>query len=197
MWRNIISRIRHYRAIIRRVAWRVLVVIPFALASALTFVRDEFLRPEWREGLKLPDWLPDIAWYWWIIFTLLLLIFFILEGSFREHRDLSATIEEQPKPTPKFHFLNRPPRTSISSAEYIAYTNLQVSKTNAVSFIRVSGLLRWTTNGKGVVQGELRRDGLPLKEGGISFQSINEGVTTFAVFDKSRSTKLLSRRNRL
>jgi hypothetical protein len=90
MWGDWIARARHWHAVIRRSVWR-FVALFFSVAGALAFVRDEFLSPKWQARLKMPAWLPAWPWYWWAIAALLVAIAAILEGSYREFRELSGS----------------------------------------------------------------------------------------------------------
>jgi hypothetical protein len=70
------------------------------LYSLFALFRDEWLSPETAAKLKmptiltdiLPGWLENAPWYWWALFTLILVIAFILEGSFRQYRSLARTV---------------------------------------------------------------------------------------------------------
>jgi hypothetical protein len=80
------ARASHFRAILRRPILSIFAAI-FALLSAVTWIRDEFLSEASREALKIPNLLPSLSWYWWAILALLTFVVGIIEGSFRLHRE--------------------------------------------------------------------------------------------------------------
>ena len=77
--------------VIERSVWSV-VTGALSIGGALTFLRDEFLSSGWKDTLKLNSWLPDWPWHWWAIATLASAIVALLEGSFREYRDLQRQL---------------------------------------------------------------------------------------------------------
>jgi hypothetical protein len=92
MWPSAIGRARHWHTVIRRSAWPIFAGL-LSLVGSLAFIRDEFLPQVWQVKLKMPYWLPAWHWYWWIISALSWVIVAILEGSYREHRDLPNTMD--------------------------------------------------------------------------------------------------------
>jgi hypothetical protein len=94
MWQSLRRRITHWRAVIARSVWRFFVAVPFAALGTWALIRDEFLPPDWQSQfgiLKLlSNVLPEWGWHWWAIVALVIAIFAVLEGSFREHRDATA-----------------------------------------------------------------------------------------------------------
>jgi hypothetical protein len=75
------SRLSHWRQVLQ-LAWRYLWVVPFTFITGLTWLRDEWLKPEQAARWKLPAMIPG-PWYYWLIATLALLLIFVLEGSYR------------------------------------------------------------------------------------------------------------------
>lgn len=102
MWKEQVGpRLAHWRSILTGLTWRALFGVPFAVLSLLALIRDEFASSEWRERLRMPSLLPDFTWQTWLIFALIVLLFVILESSYREHAaemriadDLKHRLEE-------------------------------------------------------------------------------------------------------
>ena len=40
----------------------------------------------------MPEWLPAFPWYYWTILVLVLIVVALLEGSYREHLDLTKAL---------------------------------------------------------------------------------------------------------
>lgn len=76
------SRLSHWRQVLWP-AWRYLLVVPFTLITGVTWLRDEWLKPEQAARWKLPAIISGVPWHVWLIATLLLLLIFVLEGSYR------------------------------------------------------------------------------------------------------------------
>jgi hypothetical protein len=86
-----LDRILHWYRLLRRAVWP-LIVIPIAIFGNLFAIRDEFLPAQLAAKLKMPEWLPAFPWYYWTILVLVLIVIAVLEGAFREHRDLTAQL---------------------------------------------------------------------------------------------------------
>jgi hypothetical protein len=89
----------------REVLLRPIIWLVFAPAGILgiaylfVLVRDEFMPAKYHEAWRLLNLLRFIAWYWWIIATLLILTVITMEGAFRHY--LRAIVDERAKPSPE------------------------------------------------------------------------------------------------
>jgi uncharacterized protein YdcH (DUF465 family) len=89
MWGGTCARVRHSWAILKRSAFSWVAGL-FSVLGAAALIRDEALSAEWQSRLKMANWLPQLEWHWWAIAALVFLLIAVLEGSYREFRDLSA-----------------------------------------------------------------------------------------------------------
>jgi hypothetical protein len=103
-----ISRLQHLRVILGP-SWHYLVALPFGVASAFAWWRDEWLSPETAATLKipslvkdfLPNWVLAAQWYWWVIATFVVFVGLLFDNSFRERRRfLIAHSTPMNKPAP-------------------------------------------------------------------------------------------------
>ncbi len=125
------NRAKHWHAIFRRSIWQVIAAF-FGVAGALSFVRDEFLSPEWQAKLKMPRWLPAWPWYWWVISALVCVIIAIMEGSYREYRSLSERVGKTATTDPK-----RQPEIEICFYRRSPYEEIEVSHGRTLSTVRI------------------------------------------------------------
>jgi hypothetical protein len=85
------ARVSHWLAVLREPGWKFFIALPFTLFTVLAPIRDEFLPAEMAEKWKLPSIIKNhfptllvaIPWYVWALITAFVLIWLILEGSYR------------------------------------------------------------------------------------------------------------------
>lgn len=85
------KRVSHWLAVLREPGWKFFVAFPFTLLTVFATIREEFLPAELAKRLKLPAIIEDhvpaflVAWPWhiWALITAFVLIWLILEGSYR------------------------------------------------------------------------------------------------------------------
>lgn len=77
-------RIAYFHRLLHR---SVAALIAFIVSTlgVLFALRDEFLPPEIAARYKMPEWFPHVAWYWWVIAFLVVLLVSVLEASYQEH----------------------------------------------------------------------------------------------------------------
>jgi hypothetical protein len=86
-----LARVPHWLAVLREPGWKFFIALPFTLFTVAAPIRDEFLPPETAEKWKLPAIIKDhfpaflvaAPWYVWALVTAFVLIWLILEGSYR------------------------------------------------------------------------------------------------------------------
>jgi hypothetical protein len=85
------DRLSHWLAVLREPGWKFFIALPFTLFTVFAPIRDEFLPAEMAEKWKLPSiienhfptFLVAMPWYVWALITAVVLIWLILEGSYR------------------------------------------------------------------------------------------------------------------
>jgi|SRR6266496_1751998 len=109
--------------LLARPTWYWLVTVPLAIFGTLTFLRDEFLAPDRAEKYKLPKFLPDISWHWWIVALLALILVIFMESAYRAITRREAAMADLTKTlTPKVQLSFNPTRGGITQ------TPVQVSQ---------------------------------------------------------------------
>jgi hypothetical protein len=85
------ARVSHWLAVLREPGWKFFIALPFTIFTVAAPIRDEFLPAETAEKWKLPAIVEDhfpafliaMPWYVWAMITAVVLVFLILEGSYR------------------------------------------------------------------------------------------------------------------
>jgi hypothetical protein len=134
MWHHAISRAKHWHAVIKRSVWRFIAAALY-IAGSLAFIRDEFLPREWQQRLKIPHWLPEWRWYWWAIAALSATTISILEGSYREYRELSGRIGQIAGANNER--VAEPPKIQICFQNHAPYEVSDVQHHHVLSTVRI------------------------------------------------------------
>jgi hypothetical protein len=85
-------RFQHLYSALIRPAWAWVIVGGFAVISALTWARDEFLSLEQQEAWKIPQLLPHWSIETWTIVGLIVVLILLFEGSFRRQAAIGAEL---------------------------------------------------------------------------------------------------------
>jgi len=90
------GRFSLWRDVLVRPAWWWLVIAPEALLGAFTGIRDEFIKKEWQDKLRITEWEWWPTWWLWLMIGLVLTIFIILESAYRSVRNIQGQSEAVP-----------------------------------------------------------------------------------------------------
>jgi hypothetical protein len=85
------DRFIYWARLLRRAVWP-LFTIPLGALGLLINIRDEFLPSTIARKLRVLDWLPAFPWYYWVLLITVMIIIALLEGSYRDHRELMAKV---------------------------------------------------------------------------------------------------------
>jgi hypothetical protein len=88
---RILDRFVYWARLLRRAVWP-LFAIPLGALGLLINIRDEFLPSTIASKLRVLDWLPTFPWYYWVLLIMAMIIIALLEGSYRDHRKLTANV---------------------------------------------------------------------------------------------------------
>lgn len=99
---SFVLSVKRRAAVWKAVVWRRLVIflaVAWTVFSNLATVRDNFLPAKIRDALQVLKVVPKVPWWGWAIGVLVILLFTVLEGAYKEIKGRDAVIERStPKP---------------------------------------------------------------------------------------------------